>query len=395
MGLLQRIRNAFKDITVSQVQLMSEQGNNYYTWRGGTYKSDIVRACMRPKVKQVGKLVGKHIRETITEDGARKLETNPQFYIKILLEEPNPLMTGQMLQEKLAAQLILNNNAFALISRNEDGLPMAIYPITATGAEAVYPDGGELYLRFTLRNGKRYTFPYSDIIHLRNDFNENDIFGTSLAEALVPLLDVVTVTDQGLINAIKNSSVVRWLLKFTNSIRPEDLKTQAQEFAKNYLSTSDGIGVAATDSKADAIQVNPTDYVPNSGVMNRTTARIYALFNVSENIVTSCATEGERNAYFDAEIEPVLRQLSDEYTRKIFTRRQRSFGNSIVFEASAWDTASFQTKLNLVQLVDRGALTPNEWRAAFNLAPIDGGDEPIRRLDTAVVRNDDQEGGKE
>lgn len=395
MGLLQRIRNAFKDITVSQIQLMSEQGNNYYTWRGGTYKSDIVRACMRPKVKQVGKLVGKHIRETITEDGARKLETNPQFYIKILLEEPNPLMTGQMLQEKLAAQLILNNNAFALISRNEDGLPMAIYPITATGAEAVYPDGGELHLRFTLRNGKRYTFPYSDIIHLRNDFNENDIFGTSLAEALVPLLDVVTVTDQGLINAIKNSSVVRWLLKFTNSIRPDDLRTQAQEFAKNYLSTSDGIGVAATDSKADAIQVNPTDYVPNSGVMNRTTARIYALFNVSENIVTSCATEGERNAYFDAEIEPVLRQLSDEYTRKIFTRRQRSFGNSIVFEASAWDTASFQTKLNLVQLVDRGALTPNEWRAAFNLAPIDGGDEPIRRLDTAVVRNDDQEGGKE
>lgn len=395
MGLLHRIRNAFKGITVSQVQLMSEQGNNYYTWRGGTYKSDIVRACMRPKVKQVGKLVGKHIRETITEDGARKLETNPQFYIKILLEEPNPLMTGQMLQEKLAAQLILNNNAFALISRNEDGLPMAIYPITATGAEAVYPDGGELHLRFTLRNGKRYTFPYSDIIHLRNDFNENDIFGTSLAEALVPLLDVVTVTDQGLINAIKNSSVVRWLLKFTNSIRPDDLRTQAQEFAKNYLSTSDGIGVAATDSKADAIQVNPTDYVPNSGVMNRTTARIYALFNVSENIVTSRATEGEINAYFDAEIEPVLRQLSDEYTRKIFTRRQRSFGNSIVFEASAWDTASFQTKLNLVQLVDRGALTPNEWRAAFNLAPIDGGDEPIRRLDTAVVRNEDQEGGKE
>lgn len=33
-------------------------------------------------------------------------------------------------------------------------------------------------------------------------------------------------------------------------------------------------------------------------------------------------------------------------------------------------------------MVDRGALTPNEWRKIFNLAPVEGGDEPIRRLDT-------------
>ena len=42
--------------------------------------------------------------------------------------------------------------------------------------------------------------------------------------------------------------------------------------------------------------------------------------------------------------------------------------------------------MNLVQMVDRGALTPNEWRNIFNLPPIDGGDTPIRRLDTDVVK---------
>ena len=46
---------------------------------------------------------------------------------------------------------------------------------------------------------------------------------------------------------------------------------------------------------------------------------------------------------------------------------------------------SFSTKMQLQQMVDRGALTPNEWREVFNLAPVDGGDQPIRRLDTAVV----------
>lgn len=395
MGLISKIRDAFTNRSIAQVKLMTEQGNSYFLWNGSVYQSDIVRACMRPKVKQIGKLVAKHIRETILEDGSIKLEINPTYYMKMLLEEPNPLMTGQMLQEKMAAQLILNNNAFALINRNDDGLPVGIYPITATNVEAVYSAAGVLSLSFTLRNGKIYTFPYTDLIHLRSDYNENDIFGSTLAPVLLPLLNVVTVTDQGLINAVKNSSVIRWLLKFVNALRPEDMKNQAKDFANNFLNTENGLGVAAVDSKADAIQIKPTDYVPNSSVTDKTTKRIYALFNTNEKIVTSCASEEERNTYFDSEIEPVLIQLSDEYTRKLFTRRERSFGNRIVFEASAWDTASFSTKLNLSQMVDRGALTPNEWRKAFNLAPVPGGDQPIRRLDTAAVGNSEEGGSSE
>jgi len=41
-------------------------------------------------------------------------------------------------------------------------------------------------------------------------------------------------------------------------------------------------------------------------------------------------------------------------------------------------------------MVDRGALTPNEWRQILNLSAIEGGNKPIRRLDTEVV-----EGGGE
>jgi hypothetical protein len=40
-------------------------------------------------------------------------------------------------------------------------------------------------------------------------------------------------------------------------------------------------------------------------------------------------------------------------------------------------------KLEMVQYIDRGIMTPNELRAVLNLAPIDGGDIPLRRLDTA------------
>ena len=374
---------------------MQQIGNNYLSWNGTIYNSDIVRSCIRPKVKATGKLVAKHLRETIDQDGHVDLKVNPSNAMKLLLEEPNPLMTGQMLQEKLATQLCLNSNAFALIIRDDMGNPVEIYPVVARTAEAVYSESGRLSLRFVMNNNKIYTFPYEDIIHLRQDFNENDIFGTPIAPVLTPLLEVVTTTDQGVINAIKNSSIIRWLLKFSNSMRKEDLKSQAKDFADNFLATSEGMGVAAVDAKADATQINPTDYVPNAAQMDRTTKRIFDLFNTNEAIVSSDYTENQYNSYFDAEVEPVLIQLGGEYTRKLFTRRERVFGNKIVFEASSWDSASISTKLNLQAMVDRGALTPNEWRATFNLAPVPGGDDPIRRLDTAAVDSSEKstEGG--
>lgn len=394
MGFFSRLRSALTNKKIAGVELMTQTGNNYLSWNGTVYDSDIVRSCIRAKVKAAGKLVGKHLRETVKEDGGRTLVVNPMNSIRFLLEEPNPLMTGQMLQEKMAAQLCINSNAFALILRDDMGSPTAIYPIAPRTVEALYDAGGRLVLRFTLPNSRIYTFAYDDVIHIRQDFNENDIFGTPIAPALVPLLDVVTTTDQGIMNAIKNSSVVRWLLKFSNAMRKEDLKAQAQSFAENFLASSEGVGVAAVDAKADATQVNPTDYVPNAAVIDRTTKRIFDLFNTNAAIVSSNYTEDQYNSYFDAEVEPVLIQFGGEYTRKLFTRRERVFGNHIIFEASSWDSASISTKLNLQAMVDRGAMTPNEWRATFNLAPVPGGDVPIRRLDTAAVESENStEGG--
>lgn len=379
MGLINRFFN--KNPAVTRFEMITERGNGYYAWDGKMYHSDIVRSCVRPKARAIGKLIAKHIR-----NNAEGFKINPEPYIRFLLEDPNPYMSGQMLQEKLATQLELNNNAFAYIHRDDNGYPVEIYPIQALNAEASYDRSGFLHLKFTMQNGRLVTFPYSDIIHLRQDYNNNDIFGESPATALTPLMEIVNTTDQGIVKAIKNSNVIRWLLKYAQSLRPEDIKKNTEEFVKNYLSTeSKTVGAVATDAKADVTQVNPHDYVPNAVQMDKTTQRIYSFFNVNDKIIQSKYTEDEWNAYFESVIEPLAMQLSGEYTRKLFTRRERGFGNKIIFEASSLQYAAMSTKLNLLQMVDRGAMTPNEWREVLNLGPIEGGDKPIRRLDTAVV----------
>lgn len=377
MSILDRIRNATRS---SRFAMVTERGNGFYAWNGKLYQSDIVRSCIRPQSKAIGKLLAQHIRK---DD--KGVKVNPEPYMRILLEEPNPYMCGQVLQEKVANQLALNGNAFILIIRDELGYPCELYPIPAESVEAVYRNK-ELYLKFYFQNGKSSEFPYTDIIHIREDFCNNDIFGESPAKALTELMEIVNTTDQGLIKAIRNSGVIRWLLKFNSSLRPEDLKRNVKEFVSNYLSIeSDTFGAAGVDAKADAVRIEPKDYVPNALQSDRTTQRIYAFFNTNDKIVHSTASEDEWNMYFELVIEPKALQFSNEYTRKLFSVRERACGNKIYFDASNLQCASFSTKLNLFQMVDRGAMLPNEWRAVFNMGPIEGGDKPIRRLDTAQV----------
>lgn len=379
MGIFNKFFN--KNPSLTRYEMIVDKGNGFYTWNGNLYQSDIVRSCIRPKAKAIGKLVPKHIRNS-TEG----FSINPEPYIRFLLEDPNPYMSGQVLFEKITTQLELNNNAFIYIHRDENGYPMELYPIIANGMEALYDKEGYLYIRFNMRNGKTVTYPYEDIIHIRKDFNENDIFGDSPTKALTSLMEIVNTTDQGIVKAVKNGGIIRWLLKFNQTLRPEDMEEQTKKFTNTFLNIENSGGAAATDAKFDAKQVEPKDYVPNATQTEKTVQRIYSFFNTNEKIVQSKYTEDEWISYFEAEIEPLAMQLSNEFTRKLFTRRERGFGNKIVFEASNLQYASISTKLNLVQMVDRGALTPNEWREALNLHPIEGGDEPIRRLDTAVVK---------
>ena len=135
------------------LKMVNVWGEQYYKWDGKLYNSDIVRSCLRPKVKSIGKLVGKHIR-----DSTQGLKVNPDANIRFLFSEPNPYMTGQQFQEKVATQLCLNNNAFILIVRDENGKPMQLYPIPCDFCETKYIND-ELYLRFQFRNGKISIFP--------------------------------------------------------------------------------------------------------------------------------------------------------------------------------------------------------------------------------------------
>ena len=81
---------------------------------------------------------------------------------------------------------------------------------------------------------------------------------------------------------------------FASSKRSEDIKQRAQDFADSFLNVSNGTGVAAVVAKAEAKQIDPKDYVPNAQQMDKTTQRIYALFNTNSRLSRRSPTKTNR-----------------------------------------------------------------------------------------------------
>lgn len=368
----------------SRFELLNTNTSSISPWNGKIYDNDIVRSCLRPIAINLGKLSFKHIRKSSKEFNI--IETGNIYR---LLKYTNPIMTMQKLLEKMANQLEIEGNAYSYVKKDNNNVPIAIYPLSCKKAE-LYEYENILYMKFFFNKGQTKTICYDDVIHLRKDFNENDFYGTDSSLALKTIMNVLDTTDKGVIQAIQNSAIIKWILKIKTALNPKDRKKIVDDFADNYLDVKnkENRNVATTDPRYDAEQVKDTNFVPNEKQMDNYTRRLYSYFGVNEKIVNNSHNEDEWNAFYESKIEPIAREFSEQLTKALFSKHELECGNEIIFEPSSLQFASMSHKLSLVQMVDRGSMLPNEWRQILNLGPIENGDKPLRRLDTAVVETE-------
>lgn len=364
---------------MTYLKLLAGQSATFTPFSGSAYDSDVVRAAVDAVARNAARLRPMHIRRVGGE--IQHVRSNLE---RLLAFRPNPLMDAYSFYYKVVTQLYLEHNAF-IWPDWRDGQVHALWPICSSVDVLEDRGGTGLYARFRFLSGEQKVVPYESLIHLRRFYHRHDIFGDNSDRALRQMLELVTTSDQGIINAVKSSGLLRGILKFMNILKPEDRKRERDQFVQDYLSVASEGGVAAIDQKMEYIPLNTQPQMVNPGQMKLIRDKVYQYFGVNEAIVQSTYTEDEWNAFYESVIEPLALQMSLEFTAKLFTPREIGHGNEIVFEANRLQHASMRSKLALVQMVDRGALTPNEWRATMNLGPIEGGDKPIRRLDTQEV----------
>lgn len=372
MNPLKKILDKLRNKVRSGLTRFREMGTYRAVFSGfgnDMYQSELVRACIRPLADQTAK--------------ANPVSNSDQL-ARLIRYRPNMYMTGRDFLYKVRTVYELKNTAFILIMRDDSGYPTGFYPIPYQSYEVFEDSSGRIYIRFQTSNGT-YIFDWEDLVVLRKDYNASDIAGDD-NYAILETLDLINTSNQSIENAVKSTANLRGILKTTKSmIDPADAKRMKDDFVADYLDPETGDGFAALDASMDFIQTNIQPTVTSWETMREFRENVFRYFGVNDAILMGTATPEQMQTFYELQIEPFLVALSREMTSKCFTDRQIAFGNYITFDSSTVQFMSMSDKLNLQAVVDRGAMSINEWREVLNLPPVEGGDTFVRRLDTAPV----------
>jgi len=383
MSLLDRIFKRQQRGGVTALQLFTEPTGAFSSYNGDAYANDVYRGAVDAIARNVGKLKGSHVISYADHD---KVDGDCKLN-RLLQIRPNPYMSAFDLLYKLCTHYYLYNNAFALLVRDERGNLTGVYPITASNTEMLSDQQGGLFCRFTFKTGKQLIFPYADIIHLRRNFNSNDLLGDDNG-ALFPALELAHTQNEGIINGIKAGANIRGILKYSQIMSPAKLKEERDAFIADYLQISNDGGVVALDQKAEYVPIENKPVILTAEQTAAIQRKIYNYLGITESIVNSSYTEDEFSAFYESTIEPFAVALSLEFTAKVFTDREQAFGNSILFESGRLQFSSNKTKVELIkELMPLGLLTVNQALEILNMPAIEGGN---RRLQTLNVVDADK-----
>lgn len=360
----------------TNAQLINSYTNFITNYNAEIYNDLSVRSCVDTIARHVAKLKPVHIIQDENGRNAQKSSIN-----SLLANRPNIYMSTSDFLYKVASQLLYYGNAFVYIQKDNKQNINGFYPIDFTSCELKEYDNN-LYLKFNFNNAKNIVIPYADIIHIRRNYSTHDLLGQDAYKPLLETLTNLSKSRQSISNKVENGGKISGILKLSGMVSQSEWKTKAELFADWFKSsTSKSGGVATIDSTADFIPVSTKAESAEEAQLKYLQSEVYSYFGINEAIVNGSYNETEWQAFYESIIEGIKIQLSQEFTAKVFTEKEKEYGNIIDFNSNRLTYASTTNKVNMVkELGALGLLTTNEARELFDLPPVEDGDKRLVSL---------------
>lgn len=360
---------------ISSEQLELVEGNKavFTQYKGDFYNDPDVLACVDAIARNGAKMHPRHIRNYYSkEEDREKLETVRGNLYRLLAKQPNEVQNAYTFYYQVLTNLELYNNAFIYMQRDENLKISGLYPLNFNEVK-LYEYQGKVFVKFKFGRSKERFVSYSDCIHLTRFVGDDGLFGGSTLP-IRKVLDIKHVLDEGIVNAIKTTQSIKGVLKSTKAmLKPEDVKKMRDQFVNDFIdSRKNKSGIGGLDATTDFTPVKIEPKTATDEQVKQIDSKVLKYFGVSEHIIQSNYSEDEWNAFYESILEPIGLQMSLEFSNKIFTPTEKSFGNEIIFESNRLQYASNKTKIELVRYCSN-IMTINEQREVFNLAPVDNG----------------------
>ena len=341
------------------------------------YASDVVQQALKCIVDEIKKLNPTHIR-VINNDPVPEVST-----IQKVLDNPNPLMTSSEFLEKLTWLLLLNYNAFVIptyrtwVDQNtgeERRYYEQLWPIKPVQVDFIEDQSGRLYVRFYFESGYNTTIPYDNVIHIKYNYSINEYMGGDLTgqpdhKPLLQTLELNHKLLQGVAKAMNASYAVNGVVKF-NTMMDDGKMEQALQELEGKLNRSES-GFLPIDLKAEFIPLEHKAELVDPDTLKFIDEKILRNWGVPLAILRGDYTKEQYNAFYQKTLEPLIIAISQGFTKKLFTDRERAYGNQVKLYPKDLIFMTVEQTIEMVTLLSNtGALYENEKRTAFGLRPL-------------------------
>ena len=349
----------------------------YSQFGTNVYASDVVQQALKCIADEVKKLNPTHVRYT----GADSVPV--ESTIQDVLNEPNPLMTQSEFLEKCTYLLLMNYNLFIIpVYRTwkdeqtgaERRYYEALYPIQPTTVNFIEDASGRLFVQFIFANGYDTTILYENVIHWKYNFSVNQFMGGDWNgqpdnSALLKTLELNEQLLKGIAKAMNSSYAVNGVVKY-NTLIDDGATMKALQELEAKLNNSES-GFLALDLKADFTPLKREVELVDDNTLKFIDEKILRTWGIPLDILRGDFTKEQYEAFYQKTLEPLIKSFSQALTKKLFTEREKAFGNRIELYPKELIFLSVSQTLEMLNtLAPTGALYENEKRAALGLRPL-------------------------
>ena len=344
---------------------------------GSIYASDVVVQALKCIVDEMSKLNPMHV---------RYIDSDPipvRGNIQEVLDNPNPLMTASEFIEKTMWLLLMNYNAFIIPTYytwidDKTGAERrryeSLYPINPMEVVFIEDLSGKLFVEFWFLNGYKTTIPYEDVIHIKYNYSVNQYMGgNELGQpdhaALMKTLELNETLLKGVAKAMKASYAVNGIVKYNTLLDGGSTEKALAELEQKLINNESGF--LPLDLKADFTPLEHKSELVDEATLKFVDEKILRTWGISLPILTGDYTKDQYEAFYQKALEPLINSLAQAFTKKMFTQRERAFGNRIEFYPERLIFMTTSQKIEMINLLSpTGALFENEKRTILGLMPL-------------------------
>ena len=354
-------------LPVSEFRMLTGYKPVFRDYYGRIYENALIRSAIESKARHISKL-----KVEFRGEAQQKVKNRLKFY-------PNEWMTWSQFLARCSTILDCTNNLFIVPVYNNKLEIVGLFPILPEKVELVEDKKKTLWIRYTFANGQRGAIEFSKCAYMVKHQYENDFFGSN-NRVLRPTLDLISVEEQAVKEAVTNSTTIRFIAQANNFVSPEDLALERQRFTEYNLKGDSTEMLLFPYQYKDIKQVDVKPYTLDSEMVEKVKDNVFDYFGTNEDIIQGKASNDKLDAYFNAQIEPFAIALSECLSKMIYTDLERSYDNHVYVASNRLQYMTVSEKVNMAQqLSDRGILTINEIRELFNYDPIPNGDVAVIR----------------